>query len=140
MRVFKTKEFVRFARKERISDSDLCAAIRRAARGLVDAELGGGLIKQRIPRKGQGRSGGFRTIIAYRRGDRSFFIYGFAKNEMDNIADNDLETVKKYAAALMALNDELIFAALQAKKIEEVMCDAKEVQKQNRWCDAPFDS
>ena len=51
MRVFKTKEFVRFARKEKVGDGDLCAAIERAERGLIDAALGGGLIKQRIARK-----------------------------------------------------------------------------------------
>ena len=63
-------------------------------------------------------------IIAYRHGDRSFFVYGFAKNEMDNIADDDLKDVTSYAAALMTLTDELIAAAQKAKKIEEVICDA----------------
>lgn len=129
MRVFKTKEFKRFARREGVSDADLCGAIERAERGLVDANLGGGLIKQRIPRRGQGRSGGFRTIIAWRRGARSFFIYGFAKNEMDNIADNDLQVLKASAAALMALDDRLLNAALQAEKIEEVLCDGQEIQE-----------
>ena len=124
MRVFKTREFMRFARKERISDDDLCLAVARAERGLVDARLGQGLIKQRIPRKGQGRSGGYRTIIAYQHGRRSYFIYGFAKSEMDNIADDDLKDVATFAAALMALTDKLIAAALRAKKIEEVVCDA----------------
>ena len=124
MRVFKTKEFVRFARKEKVGDGDLCAAIERAERGLIDAALGGGLIKQRIARKGQGRSGGFRTIIAFRRGDRSFFLYGFAKNEMDNIDDDDLKALTIYAGALMALDAKLLEAALKAKKIQEVMCDA----------------
>ena len=124
MRVFKTKEFKRYARKEKISDDDLCVAIARAERGLVDARLGHGLIKQRIPRKGQGRSGGYRTIVAYQHGHRSYFIYGFAKNERDNIADDDLQDVATFATALMALTDKLITAALKAEKIEEVMCDA----------------
>ena len=124
LRVFKTKEFKRFARKESISNDDLCTAIERATRGIVDASLGHGLIKQRIPRKGQGRSGGFRTIIAYQHGNRSFFVYGFAKNEMDNIAGDDLKDVASYAAALLALTDKLLTAALKARKIEEVMCDA----------------
>lgn len=90
MRVFKTKEFKRFARKQKIGDDDLCEAVARAERGLVDADLGHGLIKQRIARPGQGRSGGFRTIIAYRHARRSFFIYEFAKSEMENISDDDL--------------------------------------------------
>jgi len=66
LRIFKTKSFVRFARRERISDASLCEAIRRAERGLIDADLGGGVIKQRVARAGQGRSGGFRVLIAYR--------------------------------------------------------------------------
>ena len=127
MRVFKTKEFNRFAGKEKISNDDLCVAIARAMRGIVDAHLGRGLIKQRIARKGQGRSGGYRTIIAFQQGNRSFFIYGFAKNELDNIADDDLNDIATYAAALMGLTDKLIAAALKAKKIEEVMCDDEKI-------------
>ena len=124
MRAFKTKEFKRFACKEKISDDDLCTAVARAERGLVDANLGHGLIKQRVARKGQGRSGGFRTIIAYRYGDKCYFVYGFAKNEMDNILDDDLQRVQTYSETLMALSNTLLDAALKAKKIEEVMCDA----------------
>ena len=127
MRIFKTKEFNRFARKRKISDDDLCTAIARAERGLIDASLGSGLIKQRIPRQGQGRSGGFRTIIAYLAGDRCFFIYGFAKNELDNIADDDLVDVKSYASALMIMDATLIAAAIKARKFEEVECDGSEI-------------
>lgn len=75
----------RFARRERIRDSSLCEAIRRAERGLIDADLGGGIIKQRVARPGQGRSGGYRTVLAYRSGDRAVFLYGFAKSERENI-------------------------------------------------------
>ena len=66
MRVFKTKGFARFARRERISDANLGEAVRRAERGLVDADLGGGVIKQRVARPGQGKSGGYRVLVAYR--------------------------------------------------------------------------
>jgi hypothetical protein len=68
MRIFKNKWFARFARKERIGDELLCQAIERAEKGLIDAELGGGVIKQRIARPGGGRSGGYRTIIAFKQG------------------------------------------------------------------------
>src|ERR1700683_1838925 len=61
-------------------------------RGLIDADLGSGLLKQRVARAGEGRSGGYRTIIAYRAGDRAVFLYGFAKNERDNIGDDELAT------------------------------------------------
>jgi hypothetical protein len=65
----------------------MCEAIARAERGLVDANLGGGVIKQRVARSGQGRSGGFRTLIAFRAAERSVFMFGFAKNDLDNIGD-----------------------------------------------------
>jgi hypothetical protein len=66
MRVFKTRDFARFARKEGIDDARLCEAIERAERGLIDDDLGGGVIMQRVARPGKGRSGGYRTLIAYR--------------------------------------------------------------------------
>ena len=84
MRVFVTKAFNRFARSERISVDRLQEAVGRAGRGLVDADLGGGLIKQRVARPRQGRSGGYRTVIAFRWLDRAVFLHGFAKSERDN--------------------------------------------------------
>ena len=123
LRVFTTKEFARFARKEKIDDAALCEAIARADRGVVDADLTGGLIKQRIPRKGQGRSGGFRTIVAYRKGDRAYYMYGFAKNVMDNIDDDDLKRLRVVAAALLDLSAAELKTAVESKKLTEVMCD-----------------
>lgn len=102
-RIFKNKWFVRYARKERIDDAALCEAINRAERGLVDADLGGGLIKQRVARPGEGRSGGFRTIVVYQTEEKAFFIYGFAKNERDNIEAHDLRLFKQAAAAYLAM-------------------------------------
>jgi hypothetical protein len=80
VRIFKTKWVARFVRRERIDDASLKDAIERAERGIIDADLGGGLIKQRVARPGRGRSGGFRMIVAFRIEDRAFFLYGFAKN------------------------------------------------------------
>jgi hypothetical protein len=79
MRVLETRSFARFARRAAISDVSLCEAVDRAEKGLIDADLGGGIIKQRVARTGQGRSGGYRTLIAYRSRRRSIFIHGFAK-------------------------------------------------------------
>jgi hypothetical protein len=90
VRVFVTKWFTRYMRQERISDRLLCEAIARAELGVIDANLGGGLIKQRIARSGSGRSGGYRTLIAYRTARRTVFLYGFAKNERDNIGTREL--------------------------------------------------
>jgi len=71
--------------RARISDAALCRAVRDAERGLAAADLGGGVIKQRIPRLGQGKSGGFRTLRVFRANTRAIFVHGFAKNESDNI-------------------------------------------------------
>ena len=89
MRNFKNAWFHRFARKERIEDSALQEAIERAEKGLIDADLGGSVIKQRVARPGQGKSGGFRTVILYRYGERAFFVYGFAKSDLDNITADE---------------------------------------------------
>ena len=82
VRVFKTKWMARFQRRQKVLDSDLLEAIIRAERGLMDADLGGGLIKQRVARKGQGKSGGYRMIVAYRVQNRAVFLYAFAKDEL----------------------------------------------------------
>jgi hypothetical protein len=66
MRIFKTKWIARFVRRERIDDEGLKEAIARPERGIIDADLGGGLIKQRVARPGQGRSGGFCMFVAHR--------------------------------------------------------------------------
>jgi hypothetical protein len=90
MQVYATKTFRRFQRKEGITDAALTDAIERAEAGLVEAELGEGLIKQRVARRGQGKSGGYRVIIADRLERRSVFLYGFGKNERDNIDADEL--------------------------------------------------
>jgi hypothetical protein len=95
VRVFKTREFARLIRKTDIADRALSDAVARAGKGLVDAELGSGLIKQRLSRPGQGRSGGYRTVIALRAGDRAFFLYCFAKNDRGNIAADELRSLRE---------------------------------------------
>lgn len=122
-KVFRTKAFGRFQRRERIGDEALCEAVGRAERGLVDADLGHGLIKQRVARPGQGRSGGFRTIIAYRSGDRAVFLYGFAKSRIANIADDDLRDLADFGALLLGLDDDGIETMLAGDELKEVVCD-----------------
>ena len=108
MRIFKTKWFRRFARKEKISNKSLCEAIERAERGIIDADLGDNIIKQRIARPGEGRSGGYRTIIAFCIEDVSFFIFGFAKSERDNLKPDELREYREAASVLLAQSDEII--------------------------------
>ena len=118
-----TKVFARFVHKERLSDKQICEAISRAGRGFIDAELGGNLIKQRIARPGAGRSGGYRTVIAYRASQRSIFLYGFAKNERDNIDARELNDLKKLAKHLLNYTHEQIAAAVKQMELKEVFCD-----------------
>jgi len=93
VRILKNIWFERFARKERITDAMLREAIAAAERGLIDADLGGGVIKQRIARPGQGKSGGYRSIILFKSGDRALFVYGFAKNHQENISPREVQGV-----------------------------------------------
>lgn len=126
MRVFTTKVFARFARKERLNDRRLREAVARAERGMVDAALGGGLIKQRVARPGGGRSGGYRTVIAYRASRRSVFLYGFAKGERDNIDDRELDDLKELAKHYLGYSDAEIATALEQAELREVVCDDQE--------------
>lgn len=122
MRVFKTKEFARFARHEEIDDARLCEAVERASLGLIDADLGGGLIKQRVARRGQGRRGGFRTLMAFSSKLRTIFVYGFAKSERDNVGPEELEFWRRVASAFLALNEAELAALADAKEVTEVIC------------------
>ena len=120
MRVYKIKGFVRFQRRERIADKALAQAILAAERGLIDADLRGGLIKQRIARPGQGKSGGFRTLIAYRRSERAVFLFGFAKNERANIDDDELDEWRNIGQLYLVLDERRIKAAIAAEELVEV--------------------
>jgi len=120
VRIFKTKWVARFVRRERIDDASLKDAIERAERGIIDADLGGGLIKQRVARPGRGRSGGFRMIVAYRTEERAFFLYGFAKNERENIEDNELEALRVVAAGMLVRDDAALERAKAEGELQEV--------------------
>lgn len=129
MKIFKTKWFSRFARQNRLSDHALCEAIRRAERGLIDADLGGGVIKQRIPRPNEGRSGEFRSILYFRAQERAFFVFGFAKNDLDNISADDLKDYKSAAELTLNLEAAKLAVLLEAEELTEVNCDEQEIQK-----------
>ena len=123
MRVFLTKSFVRFQRKERIADAALVEAIKRAERGLVDASLSANLIKQRVGRPGQGRSGGFRTVVAYRIGDRAVFLFGFAKSERSNISAADERDLADFGAQILHLRAAEIRTAVDGGELTEIAYD-----------------
>lgn len=111
----------RFTRRERIGVAALREAVAQVARGLVDADLGGGgIIKQRVARAGQGRSGGFRLLLAFRAGERAVFLYGFAKGERDNIGPDELMTLREIGAGWLAADAARMARALQEEALQEV--------------------
>jgi len=120
LRVFKSKHFSLYARKEGIENTALAAAIREIEEGLVDAVLGGGLVKKRVAREGSGKSSGYRTIIAFSSGQRSLFLYGFAKSDRDNIGDNELRELQKLSQLFLRLTEVEITSALGIDRIEEI--------------------
>lgn len=120
MRIFKNAWFVRFARKEGISDAALQEAVARAEAGLIDADLGGGVVKQRVARSGAGRSGGYRTLILYRMGDRAVFAFGFAKNDMDNVGFTDELRLKAAAKLVFGFSDEEMTRLVAAGTFVEI--------------------
>ena len=123
LRTFKTKAFARFAHREGVGDRALCEAVERIAKGLVGADLGGGVFKQRISRPGQGRSGGVRAILVLRRGERAFFVHGFAKSDRGNLRRAELRAVRSLANEMIGLDETGLDAMLANGTISEVKCD-----------------
>lgn len=120
MRIFKSRWFQRFVRKEGIADAALLEAVARAEKGQIDADLGGGVIKQRIARPGRGKSKGYRTIIFFRRGAKAFFVYGFSKSQRANIDDDEAAQFKEAAKRILALTDEHLGELLRRGDFVEV--------------------
>lgn len=118
--MFKTKWFVRYAMKAQIDDDSLKEAIERAEKGLVDAELGGHVVKLRIARKGHGRSSGYRTLIAYQKNKRAIFLFGFAKNERENINDDELASLKEMSAAWLKTGDQELNRSVSNGLLQEI--------------------
>jgi hypothetical protein len=131
MRIFKNKWFARFARKNRIGDEALKSAVSEIEAGNFDADLGGYVFKQRVARKGQGKRGGYRTVVLLKHGERAFFAYGFAKNERNDINEKEECGFKATAKDLLGYTDEQIQARLDAGSLIEILPEernGKEIQ------------
>lgn len=120
MKVYKTREFARLCRKAGVADLDLCEAADRAEKGLVDASIGKFLIKQRIARRNEGRSGGFRTIVFHRHGERAVFLHLFAKNERSNLTRAEEDAYRDIAKELADLRTDQIGALVDRQKWVEI--------------------
>ncbi|HYI23804.1 MAG TPA: type II toxin-antitoxin system RelE/ParE family toxin [Thermomicrobiales bacterium] len=120
--MFKTKTFARFARREKLSDQALWQAI-LAAEKRPDADLGGGLIKQRVARAGGGKSGGYRTIIAWRRGDVAFFLFGYSKSGRSNVSTAEEHALHVVGATLLSAANEHVALMIETGELVEVRFD-----------------
>ncbi len=119
-RVFKTRYFSRWMRKTELSDSALCAAIAEMAQGLIDADLGGGVVKKRVGLAGRGKRGGARTLLATNKGNRWFFVFGFEKNDRANIGADELEALQDLAQDLLARTGPQLDLAVNDQTLEEI--------------------
>jgi len=127
LRIFKNKRFKKFARKQGISDEQLLEVVKRAEIGLIDADLGDGIIKQRVERQGQGKRSGYRTIMLYRSQERAFFVYGFAKNEQENINLEELAVIREMAALYLTMADKDLKTMIDNADLWEVQNHVEEV-------------
>ena len=120
MRIFKNKLFHKWAIKEGLTDLLLRQAIEEMEKGLFDANLGGHVYKKRIGVQGCGKRGGVRTLIAFKQGDKAFFVYGFAKNQQANLTTHELQTLKQLAKELLGYGEPALKTAIQVGKLIEV--------------------
>ena len=123
MRVFKNKWFQKWAAKEGLDDEALRAAFEEMENGLIDAELGGHVVKKRVALPGRGKRGGSRTLVVYQQADKAFFVYGFAKNERANINDKELKALKLLATQLLGYTNPALIKAIEAGELIEVNND-----------------
>jgi len=120
VRILKTKTFHSWQKKSDITDDMLVIAVQDMQKGLIDAELGRNLLKKRIARKDSGKSSGYRTIVATKKKENWFFIYGFAKNEKDNITAQELGGLKDLATYLLGLSENEVSNSINKKLLNEV--------------------
>jgi hypothetical protein len=122
-RVFKTRHFARWLGKSELTDNLLCKAVGEMLHGLIDADLGGGVVKKRIALPGRGKSAGARMLLATNKGSRWFFVFGFAKNDRANISDQELEALQDLAHDLLVRTGTQLNLAVQEGVLEEICND-----------------
>jgi len=119
-RIFKTRYFSNWQEKTELTDALLLNAVEEMERGLIDADLGGGVFKKRVALPNRGKSGSVRTLIATNKNNRWFFMLGFEKNQRDNISTSELKTLKGIASDLLKLTDDVLNNFVTIQKIKEI--------------------
>jgi len=123
LRILMSRGFARSARKLGLTDRALSIAVREIESGLVDARLGGFLLKKRIGIDGRGKSGGLRSIVAHRQADRVVFLYVFGKNERDNITEQEKLALSELGDEYMRLTVDRLNGLISVGTLLEVVCD-----------------
>jgi hypothetical protein len=115
-----TRHFSRWFGKTDLSVEALCRSVEEMERGLIDANLGGGIVKKRVALPGRGKRGSARTLVATNSANRWFFVSGFEKNASDNINAKELSALKALASDLLGLGVSELSAAVAAKTLQEI--------------------
>lgn len=123
MRILKRKDFARWQAGDKLSDAVLCKAVKEMESGLIDADLGGFLYKKRVARSGGGKSGGYRTLLSARIGNRYVFLHGFPKNDKANITQGEKKALQYAGKVFLDLSAEALSKALQSGVLVEVHCE-----------------
>ncbi len=122
-RVFKTRHFSRWLKKSDLTDAALCQAVNEMVAGLIDADLGGDIVKKRVALPGRGKRGGARTLVATRKASHWFFMYGFEKHEKTNVSTSELEALQIVASELLALTHPQLDSAVEDRTLQEICHD-----------------
>jgi len=123
MQMFKVKAFAKWASREGLDDDVLASAVIEMEQGLINARLGGRVVKKRVALPGRGKRGGSRTLVAFRQGDKAFFIHGFAKSERTNISSKDLQALKLLAKELLGYSATALVKATKTGELIEIEVD-----------------
>lgn len=115
-----TKQFKKWVLKQDIESKELSIALEEMENNNFDANLGGNLYKKRVRFKGKGKSGSGRTIICYKKGDRSVFIHGFSKNEKSNLSAKELSALKEFSKIILSFTEQQVSIAVNNGDLVEV--------------------
>jgi len=125
MKVLKRRAFAKWQSREKLPDEALCSAVVEMEHGLIDADLGGGLYKKRVPGASCGKRRGYRTLLSARPGARYIFLHGFLKSELANISLKEQQGLRYAGKIFLALSDDDLALALQTGVLQELHCDWK---------------
>ena len=129
VRVFKDLEFDDWARRDGPTDRMPCEAAGEIEKGIVDARLGGFLLKKRVAAPGRGKRSGYRTILAHRQGDRLVFLHGYAKNEKNDITKKEKSALLKLGGVYMGYDEARLSRMVAKGLIVEIRCHEQDPQK-----------